>query len=312
MGLSSLDDGLVFSLRPLPPYDLALTMNVSRFYAVLGRQHQGAYRRALRVGSGLALVEIRQTAEEPDALLQARILATKGDIAANALRYKLEHMLNLNVDLLPFYEVAENDPVLLQTVQQVYGLRTFATESLLEALVLSIIEQQITLRMAHTAERWLIGYAGDSIEFDGEHYAVFPTAERLAALTLDDLRSLKITTQRMQRILDIARGVVEGTLDLEGLRLLPPAEIYPILRGIKGVGHWTAAWTMIKSLGHFVNFGSADVGLRAAVNAYYFGLPGNADRAVVDALLERYAPYDGIAAFYTLTRWALEKYTYIT
>ena len=312
MALSTITAGEVFSLRPLPPYDLALTMNVSRFYAVLGQQHQGAYRRALRAGSGIVLVGIRQTASEPTPVLQAKVLATTGAVETDALLLKLERLLNLNVDLYPFYEAARNEPVLWQTVQQVYGLRTFAAESLLEAAVLSIIEQQITLRMAHAAERWLLSSVGDNIEFEGQFYSVFPTAERLAALTVDDLRLLKITTQRMQRILDISRGVADGTLNLDGLRQLPPAEIYPVLRGIKGVGHWTAAWTMIKALGHFVNFGSADVGLRAAVNAYYFGLPGNANREVVDSLLSQYAPYDGIAAFYTLTRWALEKYTYIT
>jgi DNA-3-methyladenine glycosylase II len=303
--------GAVLTLHPLPPYDLTLTMNASRFYAVLGRQHQGAYRRALRAGSGIALVEIRQMGEAQHAALQTQVLATKGTVDANVFRVRLERLLNLNVDLQPFYEYAQNDPILWSTVQQIYGLRTFAAESLLEAVVLSIIEQQITLRMAHAAERWMLGYVGDCIEHEDQTYSVFPTAESLAALSADDLKPLKITSQRIQRILDIARGVADGTLDLEGLRTLPPNEIYARLRSLKGVGHWTAAWTMTRALGHFVNFGSADVALRAAVNAYHFGLPGNAAHEVVDTLLTGYAPHDGIAAFYTLTRWALEKYTYI-
>jgi 3-methyladenine DNA glycosylase/8-oxoguanine DNA glycosylase len=68
---------------------------------------------------------------------------------------------------------------------------------------------------------------------------------------------------------------------------------------------------MIKAIGHYGNFGSADVGLRAAVNSYYFGQSGNAAREVVDTLLARYQPFDGLAAFYTLTRWALEKYPFL-
>lgn len=297
--------------QPLPPYNFALTMDASRFYAVLGRQHQGAYRRALRVGGTVALVEIVSEGTVESPLLAAHVLATAGSIDTDLLRLSLERLLNLHVDLRPFYAFVESDPVLWNTVQQTYGLRTFGSERMFEAVVLSIIEQQITLRQAHAAERWLAAWAGDSIEYEGAVYSTFPTPERIAAASVDDLKPLKITTQRMQRIIDIAQGEASGTLNLEALRTVSPQDAYLVLRSLKGVGHWTAAWTLIKGVGHFANFSSADVGLRAAVNAYYFGLPRNAAPEVVDALLTSYGDFDGMAAFYTLMRWALEKYTYL-
>lgn len=305
------DGGAVLTFQPLPPYDFAHTMNGARFYAVLGRRHEGAWRRALRVGNAVVLVEIRQYGSDDAPVLEARVLSASGAFERVTLQAKLERLLNLHIDLRPFYEHAQRDPVLWNTVQHVYGLRTITSESVLEALVLSIIEQQITLRMAHAAERWLFAAYGDSIAYAGETFYVFPTPERLAALTIDDLRPLKITGMRIQRILDAAQAVASGTLDLEGLRGLEPDERYALLRGLKGVGHWTACWTLLKGLGDFANFGSGDVGLRAAVNSYYFDQPGNAPRGVVDSLLAEYAPYDGIAAFYTLMRWAFERYPYI-
>ena len=54
--------------------------------------------------------------------------------------------------------------------------------------------------------------------------------------------------------------------------------------------------------------GVADVALRAAVNRYYFGLPGRADVALVDRTFAQYGAFSGIAAYYTLMRWAAEKY----
>ena len=295
-------------VHPSLPYDFALTVDVARFYSVLGKRYNNAYRRTLRVGQRLALVEISDTGMPQAPQLQARVLASQNAIEQDALWAKLAQMLNLHVDLSLFYEFAQSDAVLWNTVQRVYGLRTFASDSMFEALILCIIEQQISLKMAHAAERWLIGWAGEHLECEGETYSTFPTPERLAAATVDDLKPLKITFQRMTRILEIAQGVAQGSLDLEGLRDLPPSEGYAALRQIKGVGHWTAIWTLIKGMGHYGNFGSADVGLRAAVNAYYFGQTGKAPHDVVDTLLASYHPFDGIAAFYTLSRWALERY----
>jgi DNA-3-methyladenine glycosylase II len=295
----------------MPPYDFALTVNADRFYSVLGRRFGSAYRRVVRAGTGLVLVEIGDAGTVETPQLEARALAVSGTVEQKALLDKLARLLNLHVDLRRFYEYARTDPVLWNTVQQVYGLRTLASDSLFEALTLCIIEQQIALKMAHAAERWLLAWAGERIEYEGETYYAFPTPERLASAAVDELLPLKITFQRMGRILDIARGAAEGTLHLEGLRILPPSEACAALRQIKGVGQWTAAWTMIQGMGHYANFGSADVALRAAVNSYYFGLTGNAARDTVDTWLARYQPFDGIAAVYTLTRWALEKYPFI-
>ena len=48
--------------------------------------------------------------------------------------------------------------------------------------------------------------------------------------------------------------------------------------------------------------------LRAAVNHYYFGQSGRADVPMVDQTFARYGAFSGIAAYYTLMRWASEKY----
>lgn len=304
-------NGTTTIVHPSPPYDFALTIDADRFYSVLGRRHGSAYRRVVRAGAGLALLEISDAGTLETPQLHVRLLASIGEIAQEALREKLARLFNLHVDLSSFYEFARTDPILWNTVQSVYGLRTLASDSLFEALILCIVEQQIALKMAQAAERWLLSWAGERIEYDGETYYAFPTPERMAAMTVDDLKPLKITFQRMARIIDIARGAAEGRLNLEGLRDLPPSEAYAALRQIKGVGHWTAVWAMIQGLGHYANFGSADVALRAAVNSYYFGQTGKAPHDVLDALLARYHPFDGIVALYTLTRWALENYSFI-
>ena len=115
---------------------------------------------------------------------------------------------------------------------------------------------------------------------------------------------LKITFARMQRLIDVARAAES----LEALRDQPTETAYQALVGLKGVGHWTASWTLIRAQGHYAYVGAADVALRAAVNHYYFGERGRAAVPLVDETFARYGAYSGVAAFYTLMRWAAERY----
>lgn len=304
-------DALELLLMPKPPYDFALTARAARYYSVLGRalEQDGSvvYRRALRCGAAIALVELRGMGTIDQPCVAARLLASSGTVDTAALTRQLEGMLNLSSDRMPFYAAAA-DPALRATIDRMYGLSAFQAESLFEALAITMIEQQIALRMAQQAERWLVEQLGEALHYQGETYAVFPTPERIAALTVDDLRPLKITFQRMARLIALAQNAASGSLDLEGIRALPAEEAYAAVRAISGVGHWTAAWALLRACGHYLYFGSADVALRAAVNVYHFGAEGRAAAPAVDDLFARYRPHDGIAAYYTLMRWAFDRH----
>lgn len=290
--------------QPTPPYDFARTIEASRHLYVMGRVVDGAFRRVLRIGAALALVEIAGSGTVAEAQLEARLLAANGDVDETALWAKVRRVANADTDLNPFYESAQSDPVLAHTIAMLYGLRSLQADSLFEALALTMIEQQIALRMAQNAERWLLAWGGDSIEYQGEIYYAFPRPERIAAAEVSELTPLKITFARMQRLIDVA-AMAES---LEALRDQPTEIAYRTLIALKGVGHWTASWTLIRAQGHYAYVGAADVALRAAVNAYYFGESGRAPITTVDETFARYGAHSGIAAFYTLMRWAAERY----
>ncbi len=289
---------------PIPPYDFARTMGASRGLFIMGEIRDDTYRRALRVGDALALIEVTSHGTVAEPQLEARVLASSGALDEAALWAKVRRVLNVESDLNPFYAEAQNDPVLRQTVEMLYGLHTLQADLLFEALALTMIEQQIALRMAQAAERWLLAWGGESISYDGEAYYAFPRPERIAAATVDDLTPLKITFMRMQRLIDVARAAEL----LEALRDQPTEIAYQALIGIKGVGQWTASWTLIRAQGYYAYVGAADVALRAAVNHYYFGESGRAAVPLVDQTFARYGAYSGAAAFYTLMRWAFERY----
>ena len=293
-------------LTPLAPYNFASTVAATRYSSVLGVARDGVFRRALRVGSQIALIEARDAGSVDAPSIALRLLASSGAVEPNDVLRQAACALNTSGDLRPFYDFARSDDVLWPVIEPLHGLHSLQTETVFEALLLTIIEQQISLAGAHRAQRWLLAWADEGITFDGERYYVFPSAERLARATVDELMPLKITFQRMQRMIDLAR--LERVDSLERLRGLPPDPAYEALLDLKGVGRWTAAWTMTRGLSCYRYFGSADVALRAAVNHYFFGESGRCAADLTDATFARYGAFDALAAYYTISRWAFERY----
>src|SRR5262245_21212228 len=133
---------------PIPPYDFARTIDASRTLFVMGVVRDGVYRRVIRVGETLVLIEVtsRGMIDAPE--LEARLLTANGEFDEAALWSKVQRVLNVGADLKPFYTLAQSDPVLADTVRMLHGLHSLQADSLFEALALTMIEQQIALKMA--------------------------------------------------------------------------------------------------------------------------------------------------------------------
>ena len=97
----------------------------------------------------------------------------------------------------------------------------------------------------------------------------FPTPEAIAGAPLDTLTAARFG-YRGPYVAELARRVVAGELDLEGLTnsKLPTPELLRALLGIKGVGPYAAA-TLLMLLGRYDALGS-DTVLRDFVSAQYF------------------------------------------
>lgn len=300
---------MIFEFSPHPPYHFALTAACSRLYDTTHVYRDGALYRLLRAGNGLALVRVTDVCSDPAPLcIRAEVVATQGAVDKVTLAVTLHHWLAVALSFSDFYDMVEDDPALRLIVHSLHGLHMLRTPSVFEALMVTMIEQQIALSAAQKAERWLIHNYGDRLTHEGVDYYAFPTPQTIAALDEVALTPLKITFMRMRRMIAIARAIVEGSLDLEGLHHASHDEAYRALMTLNGVGHWTAAWTMIRALGVYTYVGSADVALRAAVNQYWRGQPGRASREDTDAHFAQYGRFAGEACVYTLMALGLERY----
>lgn len=117
----------------------------------------------------------------------------------------------------------------------------------------------------------------------------FPSAERIAALALDDLAVIK-SGFRAKYILDAAQKFSSNQIDVEALYTLPIDEARNTLMTIKGIGPKVADCALLFGWGRVECF-PVDVWIRRAMN-HFFGENGLPNEAVEYAgIVQQYLFY---------------------
>ncbi|MGQ9005681.1 DNA-3-methyladenine glycosidase II [Bacillus subtilis] len=168
---------------------------------------------------------------------------------------------DLDNDLTPFYEMAKADPLLKMPARKFYGLRVIGIPDLFEALCWGVLGQQINLAFAYSLKKQFVEAFGDSIEWNGKKYWVFPPYERIAQLTPTDLADIKMTVKKSEYIIGIARLMASGELSREKLMKMNFKDAEKNLIKIRGIGPWTANYVLMRCLRFPTAFPIDDVGL---------------------------------------------------
>lgn len=111
---------------------------------------------------------------------------------------------------------------------------------------------------------------GEPVE--GSNMNAFPTAEKMAALTEDDLAPLR-SGYRAAYLIDAAQKVHSGQLDFDPIYTLPIDEATTLLRTVKGVGPKVAACVLLYGFAR-AECVPEDVWIKRALATHYpTGLP---------------------------------------
>ncbi|MFC0330490.1 DNA-3-methyladenine glycosylase family protein [Paenibacillus sepulcri] len=173
---------------------------------------------------------------------------------------------DLDSDLTPFYEMAERDPLLNRAVTEHYGLRIIGIHDLFEALCWGVMGQQINLAFAYTLKKKFVEAFGESVEWEGRSYWIFPKPSTIAGLSVDNLTPLQLTGRKSEYLIGIASLIAGGQLSREKLLELGGLQaIEKELVGIRGIGPWTANYVLMRCLRIPSAFPIADVGLHNAI-----------------------------------------------
>lgn len=210
----------------------------------------------------------------------------------------VQEWFDLERDLSPFYEMAQNDPLLGTAVERFHGLRIIGIPDLFEAISWGILGQQINLTYAYTLKRRLVENFGRSVEHDGEQYWLFPTAEDIAALKVEDLDVLRMTVKKSEYLIHIAKLIASGELTKEILLdagSLKAAE--KILVKIRGIGPWTANYVLMRCLRYPSAFPIDDVGLHNAIKLQ-LGLERKPTKEEILNLAANWTNWESYATFY--------------
>lgn len=285
-------------LKPKPPYDFDKT--VKRLHGVnheMYSREKGSITRTLRAGNRvfLATVVSRGTTECPE--LHAEIDGTPSDEEKKQLRHLLDNLFSVDVDLLSFYKHFEEDPLYASLCSRFYGLRIMLEGGLFECMVKTIIGQQMNLSFASTLTRRLIDRSSHPYVHNGRAYPVFPSPGEVAALQVEDLTALQFSRRKAEYVIDFAREVVNGGLDLNQFEKMEDREIVERLVRIRGIGRWTAECFLLFGMGREDLLPAADIGLRNAIKRL-FGLDRQPDEQEVRAIGAHWSPWSSYMTFY--------------
>ena len=294
-------DRLTTSLQPAPPFDLELTAGYHTYF----RGRYGAdswvgdqYRRLLDLGSKLALASVRSvgTVEKPE--LEVELWGenlTSGDAVAG--KAQVAWLLGTQQELTPFYDLARRDPALAASCERFYGLHLPHTASVFEALTLAILGQQIATSVARIVRTLLIETYGLRQAFDGADYYAFPRPETLASASVEELRQLKLSYRKAEYVQGIARAARDGTGGLDCLNPKSDEEVVQQVTQLRGVGHWTAQWVLVRGLGRPDALPLGDLALRRIVSTLYFDGEPITDQQL-GAFSARWSPWRTYATVY--------------
>lgn len=221
---------------------------------------------------------------------EVRISAVAQGVDVEPLDDRIEpvvrKLLGLELELPPFYAYAQGDPVLAEAVRRFPGYRPPLAPDPFEALVSSITAQQVSLHSAFAVRSRFIERFGVPAEFA----VAFPTRERVAEASEDDLTALGFSRRKAEYVLGIARA----GLDFDELESLPDEEVKARLTVLRGIGEWSADWFLGRYLGRPEAWPAGDLALRKAVLALY------PDVTDVRAAGVRFHPFQNLSAHYLL------------
>ena len=227
------------------------------------------FRRIARVEGRLVPYAVRWSGSVDDVRLDVTVPGARGAAVEAAITREVRRVFGLDFDLPGFYRMAKGDPALAPLVEGLYGLRPTLSPTPLEMLVGSITAQQVNLSFAFACRARLVRRWGTRVHVSGGDLYAFPDAVTLARVRVRELRGLKYSTRKAEYIRDLARAVVAGTLDLDGLADAPSPEIITKLTALRGLGRWTADWFLARCCGRGDVCPAGDLAVRKAFEYHH-------------------------------------------
>ncbi len=210
------------------------------------------------------------------------------------------HYLNFSNDYNFIEEKLQQDEKLRPCIEAGRGIRILR-QDLWETIVSFIISANNNIPRIKKIISALCESFGEKIEFDGRTFYGFPDADTLAKLSIEDLQHIKAGF-RDKYILDAAKKVSSGEINLDELQRMSDSEAKQTLMKINGVGSKVADCVLLFALGRYRTF-PQDVWIKRILNEIYA-----VEEKDISAFVEKnFGNFGGIAQQYLYYYYAVQK-----
>ena len=156
-----------------------------------------------------------------------------------------------------------------------------------DALVRSIVYQQLSGKAAATIHGRVLGLIGDGAE----------APRKIVATPHEALRSAGLSTAKANYVRNLAGHVLDGSLPVESLHELSDEEVIAALTQVKGIGRWSAQMFLMFRLGRPDVLPELDLGVQKGMQKAY-GLRKLPTPAQVLRRGARWAPFRTVGSWY--------------
>lgn len=215
------------------------------------------------------------------------------------LKQLLTFMLGLDLDLRDFYSMTQRQPALHALVAPFIGFKPPRYPSLFEVLINAVACQQVSLTVAVQLLNNLTRYCGHRLVENGQVFYAFPTPIQIANCQAEELQKLGFSRQRSATLLRLAELTITHPTRLANLAHATNEQVINLLCAIKGIGAWSANYTLLRGLGRLDVFPVNDSGARRSLQ-HYLHLPADLTYQQVTALTQNWQPYAGLVYFHLL------------
>jgi DNA-3-methyladenine glycosylase II len=287
-------------LTPRAPFDFGQTLSfLRRFTPTAGEQWltDDSLTQAIALGGRAVVFSVRSvgTVERPRLAYTLTSAAPLRETEHAALRDRIGFALSLDDDLSRFYQRAQGDPAMQPVVARLYGLHQPKFLTPFELACWAILTQRTPIPIARLIKQRLVARYGVELAVDGVVYHAFPEITALASADPAELAEIVRNVRKVNCLLAVIQFFDE--VDEAWLRSTPVEEVQARLRGVRGIGEWSAMFLLVRGLGRMDAMPTSDGELqRAAARLYNGGQPLPADTFA--RLLERYGDARGYWAFY--------------
>jgi DNA-3-methyladenine glycosylase II len=179
--------------------------------------------------------------------------------------------------------LSEKDETLKAIIDE-YGLPPMWTRpAIFQSLILTILEQQVSLASAYSAFKKLKEKIG------------FVTPKKILALTDAELKACYFSRQKIIYARALATSIIKKKLNLKKLALLTDEEIRTELKKIKGIGDWTVDVYLMHALQRSDLFPLGDIALVNSLKHVKQLHPKTTKQEML-AIAESWRPYRTVAS----------------